>query len=338
MILAGDIGGTKSIFGLFHEGRSGKRPETLYKATYRSRDHGSPEGLIRLFLDEAYAAVPGADRESIASACLGIAGPVVDQRTETTNLPWSVNGSHLEQTLGLGRVLLINDLEATGHGMGVLDEDSILTLSPGEPVSGAPAVLVAAGTGLGEAILLPCADGFRPLPGEGGHAEFAPRNELEIGLLRHLWREWPRVSVERVVSGPGLFLIYRYLRDVADPGPEPEWLTGRFEGEDPSSVVSEAAISGSCRRCSAALDLFVTLYGAEAGNLALKAMALGGIYIGGGIAPKILPKLRDGAFLSALHDKGRMRELMTRMPVRVILEPETALFGAAFRAASDLQQ
>ncbi len=337
MILAGDIGGTKSILGLFRADPAGGRPALLYRAMYKSGEQERLSGLMRLFLDEAAAAVECSGSDSIETACLGIAGPVVEQRTDTTNLPWTVDGASLMRELGLGRLRLINDLEATGYGISMLDEDRILTLSPGEPDPMAPAVLAAAGTGLGEAILIPGPSGPRPIPGEGGHADFAPRNEPEIGLLRYLMRELPRVSVERVVSGPGLFRIYRYLRDAGDPGPEPDWLARRLGSEDPGRVVSESALSGECRRCAAALDLFVSLYGAEAGNLALKAMALGGIYIGGGIAPKILPKLRDGTFLAALRAKGRMSDLMARMPVRVILEPETALLGAAFRAAQDLK-
>ncbi len=336
MILAGDIGGTKSILGLFRADPAGDRPVVVYKAMYKSGEQGSLGDLVRLFLDEATKAQDGVDGGYIETACLGIAGPVVEQRTDTTNLPWTVDGAALMRELGLGHLRLINDLEATGYGIRMLDEDRILTLSPGDPDPGAPAVLVAAGTGLGEAILVPGPSGLQPIPGEGGHADFAPRNELEIGLLRYLMMELPRVSVERVVSGPGLFRIYRYLRDAADPGPEPEWLTRRLGSEDPGMVVSESALSGECRRCAAALDLFVSLYGAEAGNLALKVMALGGVYIGGGIAPKILPKLRDGTFLAALRAKGRMSDLMERMPVRVILEPETALLGAAVRAACDL--
>jgi glucokinase len=243
-----------------------------------------------------------------------------------------VDGSELADRTGIASVEIINDLEAKGHGIALLGEDDFAVLNKGAREEEGNAGLIAAGTGLGEAGLKWEGEGYWPLAMEGGHADFAPRNALEVDLLLYLLKEFEHVSYERVLSGAGLYNIYRFLRDTGR-GKEPAWLTDLMNQGDPSQVVSEKALEGKSDLCVEALDLFVSLYGAEAGNLALKVMATGGLYIGGGIAPKIVQKLKDGTFMKAFVAKGRMRSLLEAIPVRVILNDKTALMGAARCAA-----
>jgi glucokinase len=232
--------------------------------------------------------------------------------------------------------MLLNDLEATGYGAATLAAAEFKTLNAGIAVPGATRGLIAAGTGLGEAILYPVADGrYRVLASEGGHADYAPRTAIEIKLLEYLAARLGHVSYERVISGPGLFNIYNFLNDTGR-FPEPEWLRARLAAGDASAEISAVALAGKAEICVAALDLFVSAYGAEAGNLALRAKALGGVYIGGGIAPKIIDKLAGGAFMQAFLDKGRYTKFLTPVPVRVILNEETALRGAAAYGAASL--
>jgi glucokinase len=223
---------------------------------------------------------------------------------------------------------LINDLEANAWGIATLSSDDIAVLNPGESDGAGNLALISAGTGLGQAGLHWDGTRYRPFASEGGHVDFAPRNRLEMDLLEFLLRQFPRVSYERVVSGPGLQNIYRFLRETGR-GDEPPWLAARLREQDPNAVVAQAALSGESALCVQALDLFVALYGAAAGNLALTLLATGGVYLGGGIAPKILPKLKDPIFLNAFFTKGRLRPLLETVPVRVILNDQTALFGAA---------
>jgi len=318
VILAGDVGGTKTALGLFEREGAGLR--LTREATLASRDFDSLEAAIDHFLDAG-------PRGDIAALCIGIAGPVVDGRCVATNLAWEVDERMLAYTLRAARARLLNDLEAAAHGVLMLGEEQLRCLQSGVPRSGNIAV-IAAGTGLGEAIIV--SDGVRRtvIATEGGHADFAPRDDLEEHVLRFLRREFGRVSYERVISGPGLLNIYTFLRDAKNFS-EPEWLKERLESEDPSAVISAAGLANEAEICAKALDLFVAAYGAEAGNLALRAKALGGIYVGGGIAPKILPKLVDGDFLRAFTDKGRYSEFVSRVPVHVILDEEAALRGAA---------
>lgn len=322
MILAGDIGGTNTRLALVEE-RDG-RLVPVAQARVRSREHASLETVVRAFLT--------AHPEPVTRAAFGIAGPVRRGVCDATNLPWIVDAAHLGREFGIGRIGLINDLEANAWGIPELTPDDFALLQTGAPEAEGNLALVSAGTGLGKAGVHWDGSRHRPFATEGGHADFAPRNELETALLAYLLTQFPRVSVERVVSGPGLQNIYRFLRETGR-GEEPVWLTERMRSGDPSAVISQAALAGESAICSQALDLFVTLYGAEAGNFALNVLAAGGVFLGGGIAPKILPRLKDPVFLNAFLGKGRMRPLLEAMPVRVILNEDTALLGAARYAA-----
>jgi glucokinase len=255
---------------------------------------------------------------------------VIEGKSKATNLPWELDERRLATTLRIPQVKLLNDLEAAAYGMLHLDPTDLCVLQSGPPRKGNIAV-IAAGTGLGEAILYWDGARYHPIATEGGHTDFGPRSDREVELLRYLQRECGHVSYERVLSGPGLFNIYRFLRD-SGVAPEPEWLQKRIAEGDPGVVISEIGLVGGDPLCTQALDLFCALYGAEAGNLALKAFAVGGVYIGGGIAPKILPKLQDGTFTSAFADKGRFGELLQSIEVKVALNLRTPLIGAAHYA------
>jgi len=318
VILAGDVGGTKTALALF-ELRDGALVLER-EATLPSREFPTFEDAVARFLD-------GGARPAVEAACFGVAGPVVNGRSVTTNLPWQLDEATLAASLPARRVRLLNDLEATGYGVLTLPPTALEPLQRGAARRG-NMVLIAAGTGLGEALLI--WDGQRHLvvASEGGHVDFAPRTDLETELLRFLRKELGRVSYERVLSGPGLYNVYRFLRDTGGV-PEPSWLHDRIATGDPSAVVSEVGLAGGHPLCVQALDLFVSVYGAEAGNLALKALAVGGVFVGGGIAPKIRAKLADGTFVTAFCDKGRFAELMASIPVSLMLEPRTALLGAA---------
>jgi glucokinase len=270
---------------------------------------------------------------TIDVACFGVAGPVVDGRADTTNLPWHLDERELCERIPAGRVRLLNDLEATGYGVLGLDPAALATLQVGRRQQGNMAV-IAAGTGLGEALLVWDRARYIVVSSEGGHTDFAPRTEIEMELLRFLRKEFGSVSYERVLSGPGLHNIYRFLRETSGLN-EPDWLHARLAAGDPSAVISEVALAAGDPVCIQALDLFVSIYGAEAGNLALKALAVGGVFVAGGIAPKIMTKLAGGTFVHAFRDKGRLGDLVAEIPVRVVLEPRTALLGAA-RVAFEL--
>jgi glucokinase len=318
MILAGDIGGTKTRLAFFAV--TGPRLQPVAEEQFPSRAHSSLDEIVRKFVS--------AHRLPIECAGFGIAGPVKHGRCEATNLPWVVDVRQLADQLGTASVALINDLEANAYGVAALEPSDFVMLNRGAPDADGNAAIIAAGTGLGEAGFYWDGKALRPFACEGGHTDFAPRNEREIGLLRYLLSRFARVSYERVLSGPGLYNIYQFLRDTGH-GEEPAWLTDALRHQDPAAVISQAALAGKCSLCEQTLELFVSLYGAETGNLALKVMATGGIYIGGGIAPKIIEKLRGPTFMQAFIDKGRMRPLLEAMPVRVILNDRTALLGAA---------
>ena len=351
MILAGDIGGTKTILALFdwkHE-----RVESVRERTFASADFKSLEEVIAEFLKppakseapaekeaEAEAdapepvAEPPEEPPAIEAACFGVAGPIIENRCKTTNLPWVVDGTALATYLKVGQVRLLNDLEATAYGLLVLRPDEFVVLNAGaaRPVQPAAAMaLIAAGTGLGEAILYGDGAAYHPMPSEGGHASFAPTSDLEIDLLRHLRSSYLHVSYERVLSGAGLHAIYEFLSDTKRN--EPTWLAERIKVGDPAAVIAEVGLAGQSELCQQALDMFASIYGAEAGTLALKALALNGLYVGGGIAPKLIPKLKDGTFMRAFSAKGRYKALLNSIPVRVIMNPKTALLGAASVAA-----
>ena len=326
MILAGDMGGTKSHVALF--AIEAKHPQLLIEETYKSEEYSGLEEVLQKFLG---ANADFIRNQPVEAACLGVAGPVVGEHSKTPNLPWTLSAQVIRETVGCQKVKLINDLEANGYGISVLEDDDLETLQEGSPQEEGHGALISAGTGLGEALLYREGEGFKPVASEGGHADFAPRNELEIELLRYLLKRFQHVSYERVLSGAGLSNIYSFLRD-SGRGQEPNGLEEPLEQEDPGAAISRAALRGESELCVKALDLFVSIYGAEAGNLTLKAKAEGGLYVGGGIAPKIISKLREETFLKAFRDKGRLSSLMKAIPVRVILNPNTALYGAAHRA------
>ena len=323
MILAGDVGGTKTALGLFEVRR--RALAVVREGVLPSHGYASLPEAVRQFLREGSPA-------SIEAACVGVAGPVVDGRCSATNLPWVVDEASLAECVSTTRVKLVNDLEAAGHGVLGLTAAALATLQAGEPRK-ATMALIAAGTGLGEVLLVWDGRRHHVVASEGGHADFAPRTDLETELLRFLRKEFGSVSYERVVSGPGLYNIYRFL--LASGGaPETEWLRSRMETGDPSAAIAEAALAHRDTRAVQALDMFVSSYGAEAGNLALKALAVGGVLIGGGIAPKLQPKLTDGTFINAFRDKGRLSGMMAAIPVHLVLEPRAPLLGAAAIARS----
>jgi glucokinase len=319
MILAGDIGGTKTVLALFEETADGLRQ--LRDATFASREYASLEDILAEFL-RAESTL------SLRAGCFGIAGVVMEGKCVTTNLPWTLDEATLAHAIGAPRVKLLNDVEAAAYGMLHLQPDELHVLNAGTKRRGNVA-LVAAGTGLGEAILYWDGERCHPIASEGGHADFAPRTDQEIVLLQYLRRKFGgHVSYERVLSGPGLYNIYTGLRDCGDI-PEPAWLTEEIRHGDPSAVVSQAALAGTDPVCVHALQTFASIYGAEAGNLALKCMAIGGVFIGGGIAPKILPLLEGGSFMRGFTDKGRFAPLLQDMTICVALNPRAPLIGAA---------
>jgi glucokinase len=322
MILGSDIGGTHTRLALF--GDEGQRLADRPEREYPSREHASLDEIARQFLDETGV--------HPTAACFGVAGPVRDGRCVATNLPWIVDAAELARELG-ARTWVINDLEALAWGLGALRPDELAPLSPGAPGATGNAAVVAAGTGLGEAGLYWDGRQHHPFATEGGHASFAPSDDVEVELLRWLERRFAEhVSWERVVSGPGLVSLYEFLRDTGR-GEEPPWLAEAMRTGDPGAAITAAALDGRSPLAAAALDRFVALYGHESANFALKVMATGGVYLGGGIAPRILAKLRDGTFVRGFLDKGRMRPLLESMPVHVVLNDQAGLLGAARCAA-----
>ncbi len=323
MILAADVGGTKTHLALYRPGAEPRRP--LVDRKVSSRDYTSLSSLIMDFLRES----PG----EIDRAILGIAGPVLENRVTTTNLPWEVSADSIARDLNARQVWLLNDLEATAWGLSTLGLEDLEVLQGGRPGLGNRA-LIAAGTGLGEAALV--WDGARWLPSasEGGHTDFGPVDDFEDELLRYLRARYGHVSYERVLSGPGLADLYRFCAETGRETANPDVARRFAEAVDPAPVVTEAGLSGECPRARLALARFVRIYGAEAGNLALKTLATGGLFVAGGIAPRILPLLREGDFVERFTDKGRMTHVLRRIPVVVVRRPETALWGAAAYAQS----
>ena len=320
-VLSGDIGGTKTRLAVIAV--DGVRLCTEREQSYPSRDYAAFDELLGDFLR-------GSDVP--ARATFGIAGPVQGRVVQTTNLPWRIDADALQARFGFGLCNLLNDLEATAYALPALAESDLLTLQAGAADASGNAAVIAAGTGLGEAGLFWDGKQHHPFATEGGHASFSPGDELEIAFLRHIQQQHRHVSWERVVSGPGLVSLHEFLR-LHRHAPAPLWLAEEMQGNDPAASIAAAALSGRDEICVETLARFACLYGAEAGNLALKVMSRGGLYLGGGIAPKILPLLRDGAFLDTFLDKGRMRPLLEAMPVKVILNDRAALYGAALLAA-----
>ena len=323
VVLAGDIGGTKTRLAVFEV--AGTALKTVAEVVYPSGDYPSFTEIVQKFLSSHTCGCDG--------ACFGVAGPVRQGICETTNLPWRLVAADLGRSLGIARVALLNDLEANAWGLRALDAGDLLELAAGEGICSGNAAIIAAGTGLGEAGMYWDGTEHRPFATEGGHADFSPGNDLETALLRYLSKRYTHVSWERVVSGPGLVNIHAFLREYRKKE-TPSWLVESIQGGDPAAAISEAALDDRDELCVEALDLIVHLYGVEAGNLALKMMAAGGVYVGGGIAPKIIDKLQGDGFMQGFIAKGRMRPLLEAMPVRVILNHRTALYGSAVYAAS----
>lgn len=324
MVLAGDIGGTKTNLGLYIEGNG--RPLLKNFETYSSGDAPDLGTIVAEFLENHPV--------SVRSACFGIAGPVIKGESRTTNLPWHVSESRLKGRFKWPGVRLINDLTAAARAVPLLKGRDLVTLNRARAGKGGNIALIAPGTGLGQALLIDGGDRWLPVPSEGGHVEFAPRSEDEISFWRYLRKRFGHVSIERVLSGPGLVNIYCWLRE-SGGYKEPRCLAGLLEERDPARIISETALKGRSRLCAVSLNMFATILGAVCGNVALACMATGGVYLGGGIPPKILPVLKEGPFMKAFTDKGRFGEFMTRIPVRVIMNERAALLGAA-RCALEL--
>jgi glucokinase len=318
VILVGDIGGTNTRLAIVEIVKG--RFQFLTEQTFPSREEPSLESALRKFLVHPV--------HLVTEAAFGVAGPVRQGRCEATNLPWVIDSRELARQLNLPRVGLINDWEAGAYGIDALEPKDFEVLNPGAPEASGNRAVVAAGTGLGEVGIFWDGREYRPFASEGGHVDFAPRNHLEMDLLDYLLKRHPRVSAERVICGQGLVNIYQFLKDKGH-GEEPPWLGEQMRQQDPPKVITENALAGKSALCTQALDLFVSLYGAEAGNMALKVMATGGVYLGGGIAPKIVARLKEPVFMNAFTAKGRMRPLLQTIPVRVILNPKVALLGAA---------
>ncbi len=323
MFLAGDIGGTKTNLALY-EYRHDKLVAQK-SMSYPSKERASLEEIVREFLADGPSGVK--------SACFGVAGPVKGGVVQVTNLPWTVDAAALQKSLNFQTVSLLNDLEANAYGINTLESHELLSLNPkGNARQVGNRAMIAAGTGLGEAGMLWDGVAHRPFASEGGHASFAPNDAIGDELLVFLRKERGHVSWERVLSGMGMSNLYRFFRERSGV-PEPEWLTAQLHEGDLGAVVTHAGLAGTDPVCVEALDCFTRNYGAEAGNLALKMLALGGVYIGGGIAPKMLPKMQSEIFLKAFFHKGRLSPLLETIPIYVILNAKTALQGAAWFAA-----
>lgn len=320
MLLAGDVGATKTSLAVFAAGTGAREP--LAEATFVSAQFSDLAALLRTFLEQANLPVN--------SISLGVAGPVVGGQATITNLGWVVEAQRLQEALSVSAVLLLNDLQAIGYEVPSLRADDVHILNQGQPLRGGSVAIVAPGTGLGEAFLTWNGSRYEAHPSEGGHVDFAPTDELQAGLLSYMLERNDHVSYEWVCSGMGLPHVYAYLK--ASGLSEPLWLTEQLaQASDPTPAIVDAALSPtkSCELCTVTLDTFAAILGAEAGNLALKVLATAGVYIGGGIPPRILPVLENGRFMQAFLAKGRFRDFMSRVPVKVIVNPKVALYGAA---------
>jgi glucokinase len=335
LLLAGDIGGTKTILRLVETLKTGL--QTLSEECYPSRDFPDLVPMVQQFLATTKTATP-------EKACFAIAGPVVNNTAKLTNLTWFLDSKRLEQELGITSISLINDFAAVGYGVLGLEPADLSTLQPGQQLS-APIAVIGAGTGLGQGFLIQQGDNYQVFSSEGGHADFAPRSELEFELLKYLRDKHniQRVSVERVVSGQGIVAIYQFLRDrrIATESADVAQIVKTWEQEigqsektvDPAATIATAALEKRDRLSEQTMQLFIEAYGAEAGNLALKLLPYGGLYVAGGIAAKNLSLLQEGSFLRTFTDKGRISPLLEQVPVHIVLNPKVGLIGAAISAA-----
>lgn len=321
-ILAADVGGTNTRLGYYEWNPEGL--ELIAAERFDTHEHDNLDTIVHEFASSR--------NRTVEYACFGVAGPVQDGQSELPNLGWKIDAQILARTLGLPSVRVINDLEANAYGLTLLGPRDLLLLKDGAADATGNQALLSAGTGLGEAGLYWDGAEYRPFATEGGHGDFAPRNELEVELFLYLKREFDHVSYERVLSGNGLHNIYRFLRDTS-PGQEQPWVREELRQGDAAAILSRLALEEKDPLSVEAMDIFVSLYGAEAGNLALRLKATGGVYLGGGIAPKIATKLRSHTFVDSFVKKGRMASLLDKIPVSIILNDNTALLGAAHFAA-----
>jgi len=320
-ILTADIGGTKTLLQL-----SSQQDEVVLEKEYVSQQFASFDLVLADFLGQKQI-----QDHPVNSACFAVAGPVNGRDAYVTNLPWALNADALQEEFELQHVHLCNDFEAVGYGISCLSDDEIVTLQQGKPVDDAPRAVIGAGTGLGQALLLPEADGWRVVATEGGHTDFAPTNRLQILLLEHLMERFGQVSYERVVSGVGLVSIYEFLRAYQQYDESPALRQAMIAG-DPAAAISQFSIDGADSLASQTLDLFIEIYGAQAGNLALGIIPRGGMYLAGGIAAKNLSHFQTGLFINAFNAKGKMKALVEDIPVRLILQPKVGLLGARLLA------
>ena len=325
MIIAGDVGGTKCNIALFAE-KNGKL-HIVFKHRFASKDFARFDLIIKEF---ARQAAPHLTDEKVRAAGFGVAGPVINNRIHATNLPWVIDAESLSKEFGVKTIALMNDLGAWGHSLEHLPAEDFVVLNQGHAVPGASRALLAAGTGLGESILYWDGNRYRVVPSEGGHSDFAPHTDEQIELLKFMRKRYPQVSWELILSGRGFRTLHEFLSSsVKHPVfDDPD--------ADPAPFITQTGLSGECPVCAKTLDLWTAIYGAEAGNLALKCLALGGVYVAGGIAMKILPKMQDGTFFKSFHDKWHFGDMLSNVPVSVVLNENAPLIGAAYEALATL--
>ena len=325
MIIAGDVGGTKCNIALFSE-KNGKL-DVVFRQRFASKDFAKFDLIIKEFTRQAEPHLNGG---KIRAAGFGVAGPVINNRIHATNLPWIIDSATLSSELGVETIALMNDLGATGHSLEHLAPEDFVVLNAGKPVQGASRALLAAGTGLGQSILFWDGTRYRVVPSEGGHSDFAPRTDQQIELLKFMRKRYPQVSWELILSGRGFRTIHEFL------SPSVKHPIFDDEDADPAPFITKTALAKECPICVQTLDLWTSIYGSEAGNLALKVLALGGVYVAGGIAVKILPKIKDGTFFEAFRDKWHFTEMLSDVPVSIVLNESAPLIGAAYEALATL--
>jgi glucokinase len=327
VILAGDVGGTKCNLALFSE-KNGKLT-TVFKQRFASKEFASFDLIVKEFSRQATSHL-SSDR--VVAAGFGVAGPVIDNHVRATNLPWVVDARTLEKELDVKKIVLMNDLGATGHSIEHLAPEEFTVLNPGKPEPGGTRALLAAGTGLGQSFLVWDGDRYRIAPSEGGHSDFAPHTEQQIELLRFMRRRYPQVSWELILSGRGFRTLHEFL------APEVKHPSFEDPDADPAPEITRLGLAKSCPVCVETLDLWTSIYGAEAGNLALKVLALGGVYVAGGIAVKIIEKIKDGKFFAAFQDKWQFEAMLSNIPVSVVMNESAPLLGAAYEALAAVRR
>lgn len=320
MYLVGDIGGTKTNIVSLEDDND--RYKVIFEKSFPSKNYESLRSIVKEVIEQ--------NKFKIFGACFGVAGPVRNKRCEATNIPWIIDGRKIAEVLNidLNNIHLLNDLEAAAYGIEALEEKDFFILNKGTVQRNGTRCLISPGTGLGESIIVWDGEKYKPIPTEGGHTDFAPRNKIEIDLLVYLINKYGRVSYERILCGPGLVNLYEFFKEQSKQD-IPMWLLQRMKNEDPSAVISELGMTKKDECCEKALDLFISIFGAEAGNLALKSLSVGGVYLGGGIAPKVLNKIKEEAFMQSFTNKGRLSVMIAQMPVKIILNDRHPILGCA---------